>query len=259
MKSHLVSQVVLKQFANEQREILVHQRGADTAELKRIDRVAYMEIEEAVIRPLEDKWSHDIEANAEKAINNLKSGNVMYFEKHVGTIKSLIALHYIRSQVFRLVEANKHEMAARFAEAKAQVLAVYPNHGDLVDREVANYAANAPLDMAVRLMEEQIPKVEAFLAKPDLGFEIGEAPEGSEFIIGDVPVVTTDGNGNFGIFAGVPITNARSIAMPLTPKHLVALKKNPETQKYKMLKPEQVETANSRQLGLMTNEYFTKP
>jgi hypothetical protein len=259
MKSHLISQVVLKQFANEQRETQVHQRDSDTVELKRIDNVAYVEIEEAVIRHLEDKWSHDIEDQAEKAINNLKSGNVMYFEKHIGTIKSLIALHYIRSQVFRLVEAHKHEMAARFAAAKAQVLAVYPNHGDLIDQEAVKYAAKAPLDMAIRLMEEYIPKVEEFLAKPDLGFEIGEAPEGSEFIIGDVPVVTTDGNGNFGIFAGVPITDARSVAMPLTPKHLVALKKNPETQKYKTLKPEQVETANSRQLGLMTSEYYTKP
>jgi hypothetical protein len=259
MKSHLISQVVLKQFANKQREVQVHQRGTDTAELKRIDRVAFVEIEEAIIQHLEEKWSHDIEDQAEKAINNLKNGNVMYFEKHIGTIKSLMALHYIRSQVFRLVEAHKHEMAVRFAEAKAQVLAVYPNHGDLIDREAAKYATKAPLDMVIRLMEEYIPKVEEFLAKPDLGFEIGEAPEGTMFIIGDVPVVTTDGNGNFGIFAGVPITNARSIAMPLTPKHLVALKKNPETQKYKKLEPKQVETANSRQLGLMTNEYYSKP
>lgn len=259
MKSHLISQVVLKQFANDQRETLVHQRDVTTVGLKRIDNVAYMEIDEAIIRHLEDKWSHDIEAQAEKAINNLKNGNVMYFEKHIGTIKSLIALHYIRSQAVRLVEANKHEIAAKFEEAKAQVLAVYPDQGDLVEQETAKHTANVHRDIAVRLMDEYIPKVEAFLADPDLGFEIGEAPDGAEFIIGDVPVVTTDGKGHFGVFAGVPITDAKSIAMPLTPKHIVALKKNPETQKYKKLDTKQVEMANSRQLGQMTSEYYAKP
>lgn len=259
MKSHLISQVVLKQFANDQRETRVHQRGKDTTELKRIDFVAYMEIDDAVIRPLEDKWSHDIEAQAEKAINNLKNGNVMYFEKHIGTIKSLIALHFIRSQAFRIIEANKHEIAAKFDEAKAQVLAVYPDSGDLIDQEAAKHTANAHRDLAVRLMEEYIPKVEAFLDDPDLGFEIGEAPDGSEFVISDTPVVTTDGKGNFGVFAGVPITDARSVAMPITPKHLVALKKNPDTQKYKKMNAKQVEIANSRQLGQMSSEYFTKP
>lgn len=253
MKSHLISQVVLKQFANKERQITVHTKGTDETELKPIDCVAYMDIDAALIRALEEQWSQEIEAKADTAINNLKAGNINYFEKHIGVVKSLLALHFIRSQVFRLVEANKQAVDDRLTHAKDEVIAVYPEYKNLIERTYAKEHETAYVDVAIKIMEQYIPKVNEYISDPDIGFEIGEAPDSSEFIIGDIPVVTGDRNHHFGI----PITEANVIAMPLTPKHLVALKKNPDTKKYKQLTAKQVDTANNRQLGLMQEQYYS--
>ena len=253
MRSHLISQVVLKQFADDQRQIVVHTKDTDDTEQKPVDRVAYMDIDEALIKKLEEQWSQEIEAKANTAINNLKAGNINYFEKHIGVVKSLLALHFIRSQVFRLVEANEQAIDNRLTQAKDEVIAVYPEYRDLIERTYAKEHETAYVDIAVKVMEQYIPKVYEYISDTDIGFEIGEAPDGSEFIIGDIPVVTGDKNHHFGI----AITEANVIAMPLTPKHLVALKKNPDTKKYKKLTAKQVETANSRQLGLMQEHYYS--
>lgn len=253
MKSHLISQVVLKQFADDQRQIVVHTKGSDETELKRVDCVAYMDIDEALIKKLEEQWSQEIEAKADTAINNLKAGNINYFEKHVDVMKNLLALHFIRSQVFRLVKVNEQAIDDRLAQAKDEVIAVYPEYKDLIERTYAKEYETAYTDIAIKVMEQYIPKVYTYISDIDIGFEIGEAPDGSELIIGDTPVVTDNKNFHFGI----PITEANVIAMPLTPKHLVALKKNPDTKKYKTLTVEQVKTANSRQLGLMQEHYYS--
>jgi hypothetical protein len=253
MKSHLISQVVLKQFADNQRQIIVHTKDTDDTEQKPVDRVAYMDIDEALIKKLEEQWSQEIEAKADTAINNLKAGNINYFEKHIGVVKNLLALHFIRSQVFRLVEANKQAIDDRLTQAKDEVLAVYPEYKDLIERTYAKEHETAYVDIAIKVMEQYIPKVYEYISDSDIGFEIGEAPDGTEFIIGDIPVVTGDNNRHFGI----PITEANVIAMPLTPKHLVSLKKNPDTKKYKKLTAKQVNTANNRQLGLMEEHYYS--
>jgi Tfp pilus assembly protein PilE len=253
MKSHLISQVVLKQFADDKRQIIVHTKGINDTELKPIDSVAYMDIDKTLIEKLEEQWSKEIEAKADKAINNLQAGNINYFEKHIDVIKSLMALHFIRSQAFRLVEANKQAIDNRLIQAKDGVLAVYPEYRDIIERVYTKKHQTAYVDVAIKVMEQYIPKVYGYISDSDIGFEIGEAPDGSEFVIGDIPVVTADKNSNFGI----PITEANSIAMPLTPKHLVALKKNPDTKKYKKLTAEQVHTTNSRQLGLMQEHYYS--
>lgn len=255
MRSHLISQVVLKQFADDQRRIVVHSKGTDDTELKPIDCVAYMDIDEVLIKKLEEQWSQEIEAKADTAINNLKAGNINYFEKHIGVVKSLLALHFIRSQVFRLVEASKQVIDDRLTQAKDEVIAVYPEYNDLIERTYAKENGSAYVDIAIKIMEHYMPKVNEYISDPDIGFEIGEAPDGSEFIIGDIPVVTGNINHQFAI----PITEANVIAMPLTPKYLVALKKNPDTKKYKQLSAKQVDTANSRQLGLMQEHCFSVP
>jgi hypothetical protein len=56
------------------------------------------------------------------------------------------------------------------------------------------------------------------------GLEVLRPPAGSEFLIGDVPVITTDATGHArGVAAGVPIGSAALVAMPLGPRLLAAL------------------------------------
>lgn len=255
MKSHLISQVVLKQFANKERQITVHTKGTDETELKPIDCVAYMNIDAALIKRLEEKWSQEIEDKADKAINKIKAGDINYSEKHVDVIKNLFALHFIRSQAYRLVEANKQMVDDGLAKAKGEVIAFAPEFKEVIERIYAKEQATGYIDVAIKIMEQYIPKVYDYISEPDIGLEVGEAPDGSEFIIGDIPVITADRNSNFGI----PITEANHIAMPITPTHIVALKKNPDVKKYRKMTAEQVATANSRQLGLMQEQYYSTP
>lgn len=255
MKSHLISQVILKQFANDQRQIIVHTKDSSKTELKPINCVAYLDVDETLIQHLEEKWSHGVEDDAERAINALKNNNLVVVEKHIKSVKELIALHLIRSRAFHLVELNKHIIDGMFQQTKEAYSAAYPEYVESINKVTEAEYKKAPHDVAVKIMEKYIPMVEAYIADPNIGFEIGEAPDGSGFILGDIPVVTADKNGNFGI----PITEANYIAMPLTPKYIVALKKNPDTKKYRKLSAKEVETANSRQLGLMLQHYYSSP
>lgn len=253
MRSHLISQVVLKQFADEQRQIVVHTKDSNDTEIKPIDSVAYMDINDALIRHLEDKWSNGVEDNAERAINALRNNNLVVVEKHIEAVKELIALHFIRSQVFQLVEINKQAIDGRLMQARDEVIAVYPEYKELIEQKYAESMKTVYVDVAIGIMEQFIPKIEEYISDSDIGFEIGEAPAGSEFILGDMPVITADRNHNFGI----PITEANAIVMPLTPKYLVAIKKNPDTKKYKKLTATQVKNANEHQLGLMHERYYS--
>lgn len=253
MKSHLISQVVLKQFANEQRKITVHTKGSAATELKAIDLVAHIDIDEALIKHLEDKWSHGVEDDAERAINGLKNNNLVMVEKHIVAVKNLMALHFIRSQVFHLVELNKHMITNTFRQIKDAYSIAYPQYAKSIEKVTKAEYTKAPHDIAVKVMEKYIPMVEAYIADPAIGFEIGEAPEGASLIIGDIPTITTDGNKNFG----VPITEAKAFGMPLTPKYFVTLKKNPGTRKYKKMSVKQVENANNKQLMQVVKEYYS--
>lgn len=253
MKSHLVSQVVLKQFANAKREVTVHTRNSDLTELKAIDLVAYMEMDEVLIKRLEQKWGTGVEADAEHAINGLKNNNLVLVEKHVTTVKNLMALHFIRSQIFHLVESHKQTIDETFDQIKEAYSAAYPQYAESIERCTKSEHTKAPHEIAVKVMEKYIPMVEAYISDKNIGLEIGEAPNNAVFIIGDIPTITVDGDRNYG----VPITEAKAFAMPLTPKHFVALKKNPATHKYKKMTAQQVQNANNRQLIQMVNEYYT--
>jgi hypothetical protein len=253
MKSHLISQVVLKQFASDQRQIIVHTKDSRKTELKPIDCVAYVDVEEVLIGKLEEKWSNEVEDQAERSINTLSSSNVNHTEKHLDAIKKLLALHFVRSKVFQLVEVNHQIIDNDLAKARNETIAIFPEYKEIITEKYGEIIETAYDDIAIKIMEEYIPKVEAYIGDPDIKFEIGEAPDGSEFILGDMPVITADRNGNFGI----PITEATSIAMPLTPKYIVSLKKNPDTKKYRKLTAEEVATANRHQLGLMHQHYYS--
>ncbi len=253
MKSHLISQVVLKQFANSKREIVVHTKDTETTELKPIDSVAYLDVDEKLIKHLEEKWSNSVEDDADRAINALKNNNLVVVQKHITAIKSLMALHFIRSQVFHLIELNKHLITQTFEQIKMAYSTAYPQYAESIEKFTQAEYNKAPHDIAVKVMEKYIPMVEAYIADPEIGFEIGEAQDDAVFIISDIPTITTDGKGT----CGVPITKAKAFGMPLTPKHFVTLKKNPETRKYKKMRAQQVENTNKRQQAQMIKEFYS--
>lgn len=256
MKSHLISQVILKQFANPQKEVLVHDVNNEASRLEKTEDVAFREVDRDFIGDLEKRWDTEIESEVQQAIQSLENGDLLHSDKHMKTIKRVIALHYIRTQAHfaaKQIEAQEAYRQKIIDEVSAQ----YPDQKKLIEERVAIEWPVTELKATIGVFEKYIPKVEKFLDKH--GLEVGVAPEGSEFIIGDVPVVTADGDGNFGMLNGVAITDARSVAMPLTPKYIVAIKTKPSTKKYRQLTKEQVEKANSRQTLLAMEQCYSKP
>lgn len=256
MRSHLISQVILKQFANPQNEVLVHDVNNIATHLEKTKDVAFREVDRNLIGDLEKKWDTEIESEVRQAIQSLENGDLLHSDKHMKTLKRVIALHYIRTQAHfaaKQIEAQEAYRQKIIDEVSVQ----YPDQKKLIEERVAIEWPITELKATIGVFEKYIPKVEKFLDKH--GLEVGVAPEGSEFIIGDVPVVTADGNGNFGMLNGVAITDARGVAMPLTPKYIVAIKTKPFAKKYRQLTKEQVEKANSRQALLTMEQYYSKP
>ena len=128
IKFHLVSQVVLRQFAvkkvvntddgkkRNRYETTVHVKGSKTTELCNIGNVACLKIAKEAIKELEQQWSHDIEKDAKSAINSIVNNN--WTDKHIGVIKDLIALHFIRSQTFAIVGGNLNVIISKLKAIK---------------------------------------------------------------------------------------------------------------------------------------------
>lgn len=264
IKSHLVSQVVLRQFAVKKTvtksdgkkkqvyETIVHTKETDITELCDVENVAYLEVAKEVIAELEQQWSHDIEKDAKSAINSIVNNN--WTDKHIGVIKDLMALHFIRSQAFALVGNNLDYIVSGIKARKDEIIAVYPEYTDAINQKYEEEIKKAPLDVAIGILKTYIAKTKEFLADKELGLEVGEAPDGVQFVIGDVPVITMDRSRRV-----VPITEANYVAMPITPKYIVALKKTPDKKKAVKLTKENVESANSKQVGISLNNYFSLP
>lgn len=259
INSHLISQVVLKQFANKNSDdkwqTLVHTKGSNDTGLHRIDEVASLEIDRLVIEALEQEWSNNIEKEVDKAINNLAKSNVNYVEKHIGIIKDLMALHLVRTTVFPLVDEYAKQIIGVQSSIKDQFISAYPEQTEAITKLYEEKVKTVIRDTAISIMKKEIPELKAHLADKSIGFEIGEAPEGVKFIIGDRPVIMTDKDGKIN----VPVSQASHIAMVLTPKYIVALKKSPDKKKYRLLEKQEVENVNKKQISIAFINYFSLP
>lgn len=238
MRTHLISQVVLKQFTNKDGLVAQHEKLSGTVTLLPPVDIAYTEIDRAIIEQSEQEWSSDIENDSEKALNTLINGNILHVPKHTQTIKTLMALHYVRS--FALIQLMAIAMPNYAKQIIENVTAVYPSHKELVEKKVAEDWPRMMVESLPKIIKANITKVKQFMERH--GLEVGVSPEDELFIIGDIPTITLNSEGKIG----VPITEADNFAMPLTPRHIVALKTKP-TKKYTQLTPKHVQAANKKQ------------
>jgi|GEM_PF-2864121 len=258
MKSHLISQVVLTEFTNESGELIEIDKATGISKLETPANVCYQEIDRVIIKELEDSWANGVEDDAKKALNTLHKSNVLLTEKHVNTLKRLIALHFVRSIVYELVEASSPQMEVALENLKKEYVRQYPQSKTEIENAYS-YDNNEKMKMAVRVMGEQIPKIESYLANKEFGLEIGVAPPNCYFIIGDIPVLSVDKKGNMGVLQGVSITDAQGLAMPLSPTHIASIKTNPTETKYIKLTFEQVTSANKKLHSLSLSKYYRLP
>jgi hypothetical protein len=255
MKSHLISRVVLKRFANTHDETLVHDIKASTTELKPVADIAYKEVPSDIIGELEQQWGQGVENDAEKALNALASGNLLHTEKHIQTIKHLMALHYIRSVVFIL--ADKPEMLRYRTQVIERTVSAYPEHRGAIEAKMDAEWPNFKLAAATGTLKDYLPKITDYMDK--FGLEVGETDSSTKFLLGDIPTATTDGTGKFGVLGGVPILQATEFVMPMTPRHIVGLKSHPLTKKYRQLTGVQVRNSNSVQIAQAMDSFYSAP
>lgn len=87
--------------------------------------------------------------------------------------------------------------------------------------------------------------------------QVGFAPSGIDFIIGDVPVITRrEGHDGLGPHQGVAIGDAVEIAMPIAPDLIIGLGKNPD---YVNLDLEAVERYNLFQVKTFQRWLASRP
>jgi hypothetical protein len=219
----------------------------------------------------EEVWGR-VETNLPAAISAAHAGNLFSHPEHEATIKDALALHYARS-----FDVKEHYDALWYAFLAAKTTALR-NDPELLDQLHRLKTGSSTTPTAA----EQEAIIGEFLAGTanlvnsgvmfryrvvyyfkaasalvaNAGLELLRAPTGSEFLIGDVPVITTDRSGHRrGIEAGVPIGSAKVVAMPLSPTLLVSLAKTDSDQ---VLPAEYVERLNTWQIEAAKRSVFTR-
>jgi hypothetical protein len=194
--------------------------------------------------------------------------------EHVATIKEAIALHYARSiDVLDQYEVLWQQMLV----TKRAELDADPSATDAIYAMKTGDVTGKPDDaMRESLAKEWLQRLtdiyetgvgfrfrvqhyfrEATTMITPAGLEILRPPSGSEFLIGDVPVITTDATGHVrGIAAGIPIGSAATVAMPLGPRLLVAL--GPKDL-YAELDAKHVERLNTWQIEAAQRAVYFRP
>lgn len=194
--------------------------------------------------------------------------------EHVATIKEAIALHYARSidVLDQYEDLWRHMLATKRAELDsnpASTDALYRlKTGDAVgkpDEAMRESLAREWLQRLAEIYETGVGfrfRVQYYFREATkmitrAGLEVLRPPPGSEFLIGDVPVITTDTTGHVrGVAAGIPIGSAATVAMPLGPRLLVAL--GPKDL-YAELEAKYVDRLNTWQTGAAKRAVYFRP
>jgi len=245
VNQHLVSRVLLRRWAN-------HKKGPISClDLNTLAQHTDRVEEFAAIPDLipgdplaERRWSNTVEKRLPHAFQLLDAGKLLEDDQAVATVKACIALHWARS--FTLAEMLKTLQPAyadRVADrmlaqvtptalldaltgltivgpgatelARAHVRAAFDEHLDQVNFTGAQCSHH---------FEAAQERVEPFQ------LEVWQASE-DEFLLADVPVASCNWTtGAVGPLNGVAWAEADAIFMPLGPRHVVALSKQPRHQ-----------------------------
>lgn len=255
MRSHLISQIILREFVNSNNQVRVHNKKTGKIHLESPYDIGYEEIDKRIIGELEKHWNSDIETKATKSLNILRNGDLLHQPKHQKTIKDLMSLHFVRSAT--LLSSMNYLKSKYAGQIIKSVVADYPEHESTIKSYVLEHWERDVDETLPEILKENITKVQDFMNRH--GLEIGYAPGSKLFVIGDSPAITISKDGNGDVITGAPITEAESFAIPLTPRHLVTLKTKPASKKYIDLTDRQVENVNSKQISFSIKEYYSVP
>jgi hypothetical protein len=242
---HVVSQVVLKQFAEpygKKREVLLAalNREHPTSKTTTGGPDKFGKVPDFVrfaSGSAEELW-HRTETKLHDVIEAVKRDGQVSDPAHEAVIRDSIALHFVRSIPTRAYHQDswvKHREAARqrlraqpklLQEYHVQRFGWWTSDPDWLERAVDQFLG--PLDALVGSDALFRYSLEERLGRLQTGFQAFGlkilSTHHREFLIGDVPVLAVrEGRGGLSIFDGVGVANADEIALPLTPHHAAVL------------------------------------
>ncbi len=254
VKSHLISEVVLKKFSTRK---LVATYSKATGELlgySKACELAFVHRREEIIGKLEKEWNSNVETRMPDVYRSLRDGSVFNNQSFISTLKDLLALHYIRSK--NLNELYEESRLSYGEILIANMARQYPEETQLHSQFIRREWALSTEKAFPEILSEQIVKCRAHIDNYNL--EIGIASGGSAFIIADNPVITRGANGSIGILQGVALNQSDSFGMPISPQYFVAVTSvGPSC--FVPLTENQVRSANGKQITGCLSEYYSKP
>jgi hypothetical protein len=242
---HVVSQVILKQFAEpwgKKGEVLLASLGVHHPERKpsRGGSAKFGKVPDYLrfaSSSAEDLWG-ETETRLDDPLKAIKQDNRITEPSHETIIRDAIALRFVRSIPIAILHqsawiSNREAARQHWRERPDLLQWIHVNifgwwTSDRARLELALDEFYKPVsdlvasDAIFRVsLEDRFKRVRAGLQAFDLKIL---SSRDHEFLIGDVPVLTLrKGHEGTGIFEGVGLANADEIVLPLTPRHVAVI------------------------------------
>jgi hypothetical protein len=249
-KQHLVSQVVLRRFVDDDGLLLrVNLEHGNIGYASPAACMYEWNFVAAAPNEAEKLWQ-TVEDRLPAALAAIDGGAIQTDADSIKILKECLALHFIRSHNTKLVtEASSKYASAKMrdelvTEEKDDLAHQYykEHHIHLVGKEGLSFAAAkvmATIEPALSSSQEfwervkiHFEEVKKFLAPLELEMLMPES-DTDEFLIGDGPALPyQSGNLMGGFRGGVGLNDANAFYMPVGPRHVVSLAR--ESQQHRL-------------------------
>lgn len=220
----------------------------------------------------EMEWEK-VESRLDRALTSIRAAKGIANQGVRYTITRLIALHYARSLDVKEIherlwhaESLQDTLGNSIPDSIVEQMfyaryGFYPPDANAARRMLNRDFINKTRSLVERGTTFRLSVVSLYQSAKkwirESGLRIIVAPSGSQFLIGDVPAVTiSPGRGAVGLRAGVPIGNARAVALPLSPDLAVFLNRNDE---FGEVTPDVVDQVNEFQIRAARESIFFRP
>ncbi|MBM7770766.1 hypothetical protein JOD54_000970 [Actinokineospora baliensis] len=274
---HVVSRAILKRFGRV--------KGSSGHQIGRFDKKAVRELDpkgpnacgfvrnfvqyasgsaEALWHTIENRLSYSISAAESSALHN---------DAELETVmKHAIALHFVRSPVYRRVHERSFNDSVRTLRAEL----LEGRHGDLrtvfrrryglepAGIEALEILIDEPFAFWQRIEEDgslfRISLEQNFYrlrsALDNLSVQVLHTPGGKELVLSDSPAFTFINRQGGGYSVRMAVGDSHGIAMPITPNCLVAISPRPSDE---MMDQEMVDNLNIVQIGIAERQIYFRP
>lgn len=240
-RQHVISQVVLRKFVEDTpprgRVLARYSLASGRVELIGTNGAGYVENFVPVdSKATEDLWQQ-VESVLHPATAAARNGTALGNPADLSALRGAVALHFVRNPTTLTIHnasfadaLDEHiDQTARTPLAQA----FFDRHGlYAAGPEALRLGAEASVERLVNLHREGglfRLGVQRLFEKVRNRFDargveiLTPAGPGKEFLLGDVPAVTIDQAGAYGISNSVAVDDAVKIVMPLAPRLLVAI------------------------------------